>query len=386
MSEQKKKPHVALVVPSIRRDSFERFVSEWSRILDEDGRSIFDRCTLILMEDNPTKTFEIPSTLDRTSPVHFCWEDIDTYLGKDAWVIPRRSDTVRSFAYWWAWREGFDFIMTLDDDCYPMPGYEAPDLVHLEALTCRSRWFNTLTNVKPRGVPFKNIGTNGRNVLNHGLWTHVLDYDAPTQLVAPVEEEFPHDSRTVPANTYYPMCGMNLMWRADVTYAMYHLLMGCVDSNSLLSKHAEVGRWLDEQPLVKLDFDRFGDIWAGLLSKKLFDEYALNVTTGVPYIHHDRASDPFVNLRKEANGLQVNESFWEFVDEGWRESSVEWDDALAAYHAICDGAFEQARRRWPEHASYFAMMREACAVWCALFRNSTRGTKFFTGHSDYSWP
>jgi reversibly glycosylated polypeptide/UDP-arabinopyranose mutase len=380
---QENAPRVALVVPSIRKDSFDRFVQEWSTTLGPDGRTIFERCSLVLMEDNPEPTFTVDLSSEELTPTHLSWRDIDQTLGKDAWVIPRRSDTVRSFAYWWAWREGFDYIMTLDDDCYPQLGYPAPDLAHLEALTGRSRWFNTLTNVKPRGVPFKNIGVGRRNVLNHGLWTHVLDYDAPTQLVAPVEETMPHDSRTVPGGLYYPMCGMNLMWRADVTYAMYHLLMGCVDGNSLPAKHSEAGHWQDSA-LVKLAFDRFGDIWAGLLSKKLFDEYGLSVTTGVPYIHHDRASDPFVNLRKEANGLQVNEHLWELVDEGWASSRVEWNDALYAYQAICDGAFSQAARRWPEHAAYFSALVDACGVWCELFRRSGAGSRpFYTGLGEH---
>src|SRR5574339_1183051 len=132
---QNKSPRVALVVPSIRKDSFDRFVQEWSNTLGPDGRTIFERCSLILMEDNPEPTFTVDLSSDELPATHLSWRDIDKALGRDAWVIPRRSDTVRSFAYWWAWREGFDYIMTLDDDCYPQAGYPAPDLVHLEALT-----------------------------------------------------------------------------------------------------------------------------------------------------------------------------------------------------------------------------------------------------------
>lgn len=356
-------PKVALVVPSIREGSFGRFVDEWSKVRAADGSNLFDRCDLILMEDNPRQTFKVPITA-----AHLSWADIDNHLKENAWVIPRRSDTVRSFAYWLAWRNGYDYIMTLDDDCYPNAAYPTPDLDHLAALSERTRWYNTLTSVKPRGVPFYNVGVSKRTVLNHGLWTNVIDYDAPTQLAAPVEELFSHDNRTVPSGMYYPMCGMNVMWRADVTYAMYHLLMGRMSPDVPRVMRDWTSLFpLDNDGLLRLPFDRFGDIWAGLLSKRFFDSYEMNVATGTPYIHHDRASDPFVNLRKEANGLQVNEHLWEMVDVAEKHSPIEWDGPLEAYQAICDGTFAQAALRYPEHEAYFRLLQHACTDWTRLF-------------------
>ncbi|KAH0934037.1 hypothetical protein HID58_011154 [Brassica napus] len=75
---------------------------------------------------------------------------------------------------------------------------------------------------------------------------------------------------TIPKGTLFPMCGMNLAFdRELIGPAMYFGLMG------------------DGQPI-----GRYDDMWA--------------VKTGLPYIWHSKASNPFVNLRKEYNGI-----FWQ---------------------------------------------------------------------------
>lgn len=334
----------ALVVPSIRKDSFERFIAEWK------PTGLFDRVDLILVEDNPTATFETPV---EAKGGHFTWEDIDSYSW--SWIIPRRSDTVRSFGYWMAWNNGYDYLMTLDDDCYPAKGYEQLDLIHKSMLT-RTKWFNTLNSVRPRGIPYFNTGKRDVHV-NHGIWQGVLDYDAPQQLVNPIPETYTHDNRIVPHGAYHPFCGMNVMWRREAMILSYHLLMGKAP-----------GRALGGELLEKLPFDRFGDIWCGIIQKKICDHLGWVVSTGTPYIHHDRASNPFTNLRKEANGIEINEWFWEKIDAinlpsfepgaVWKSPSV-----IACYQRIGDSI-----SKWSgEHADYWQTLGTAMIKWSNLF-------------------
>lgn len=347
---------IALVVPSIREESWKRFVKEWSAV------GLFDRVDTILVEDNPKKTF----VTNLADVYHFCWEDIELQLGDKSWVIPRRSDTVRSFGYWLAWRGNYRYILTLDDDCYP-PTDAADDFhydkgaegflnTHLQALTGGTRWFNTLTQAKPRGVPYYNLGKRTNVVVNHGLWTNVLDYDAPTQLANPTKEKFSFDSRVVPLGQYFPMCGMNVMWRREVTVLMYHLLMGKIYNGSG-----------DAEPLDPLPFDRFGDIWCGIFMKKIADTCGLCVSTGMPYIHHDRASNPFTNLKKEANGIEVNERLWEYVD-----NVILRQDALGALPF--QNAYWQLGnaigryREFPQYEEYFRRLGDAMMAWAELFQ------------------
>jgi len=150
---------IALVVPTIREKCFQDFYSRWgtlSELLD-----------FIVIEDNQKKTFDTSGMHVQ----HLCWDDIQKDLGVKQWIIPRKSDTVRSYAYWKAWKLGYDYILTLDDDCYP-PVLEddgvsyktVADFVHehLRQLTNKTKWFNTLNDVKPRGVSVLRTGTTRR--------------------------------------------------------------------------------------------------------------------------------------------------------------------------------------------------------------------------------
>ncbi len=335
----------ALVIPSIRQDSFERFLREWT------PTGLFDRVDLILMEDNPKKTFKMDlenGPLEDGHHAHLCWEDID----QKPWahIIPRRSDTVRSFGYWYAYDQGYEYLMTLDDDCYPNPDYPNIDEIHKSMLT-RTRWFNTLNNVRPRGVPYFNLGER-KVYVNHGLWTGILDYDAPQQLVNPVPEVYTHDNRIIPRGAYHPFCGMNAMWRREVMVLSYHLLMGqAVKSNTseLLT-------------IEKLPFDRFGDIWCGIIQKKICDSMDYPISTGTPYIHHDRASSPFTNLRKEANGIEVNEWFWDRIDRVPMQH--QWT-AAERYKVVGSAV----RAIDGEHKEYWKSLGNAMITWAELFES-----------------
>jgi hypothetical protein len=380
--DRKSFERVALVVPTIRENCFRDFVRRWAEI------GLFHHVSLIVMEDNPKKTFDLQKVFSdlpsgsHLAARHFCWEDVEADLGKDSWIIPRRSDTVRSYGYYWAWKEGFDYVLTLDDDCYP-PSYEADGVAykdgqgfvqaHLSYVRDRTRWFNTLNSVKPRGIPYYETGRNRRVVLNHGLWTNVLDYDAPYQLANPVKEEFSFDSRIVPHGSYFPMCGMNVMWRRDVTVLMYHLLMGQTmkpGTNSMVRTHPKTGEDLGP-PLEKLPFDRFGDIWCGIFMKKICDLLNLYVTSGMPYIRHERASNPFANLKKEANGIEVNERLWKYVDE-FMPSGCILDTPPAGLYELL-GEYIGKYAEFPEHVDYFRWLGRAMVAWARLFQKERRG-------------
>lgn len=334
------KSDTALVVPSIRKDSFERFVAEWR------PTGLFNRVDLILMEDNPTRTFDITNDMlnNGENVLHLCWEDIDEGNERWSWIIPRRSDTVRSYAYLKAYDMGYQFLMTLDDDCYPNKDYQQLDQLHKMMLS-RTKWFNTLNSVRPRGVPYKNLGER-KVYVNHGIWTGVLDYDAPQQLVQPTPEVYTHDNRIVPSGAYHPFCGMNAIWRREVMVLSYHLLMGRM-------QHPTGGE------LVTLPFDRFGDIWCGIIQKKICDHLDYPISTGTPYIHHDRASSPFTNLRKEANGIEVNEWFWEKIDA----IQLIGNDVVSCYEQVADAISEFGG----EHDAYWVMLSKAMTIWAERF-------------------
>lgn len=367
MSERKK---VVLVVPTIRENCMLDFIQRWDAI------GLFNHVDLMVMEDNPKETFKIDKAhgVFKNPPenlYHYSWEDIHEVLKTNAWIIPRRSDTVRSFAYYMAWKEEYPYILTLDDDCYPTTEEDGVTFndaesflaCHLQYLSNRTRWFNTLNKVKPRGIPFYNLGKSDKAIVNHGLWTKVLDYDAPTQLVQPTPEEFSFDNRIVPNGQYFPMCGMNVMWKREATVLMYHLLMGQWQDEQQYDHPQLVDAGMGKYSLSKLPFDRFGDIWCGIFMKKIADVKRLHVSTGMPYIRHERASSPFANLKKEAAGIEVNEKLWEYADSAQISPGLSLD---GCYGELAQHIGKYAE--FPEHKDYFKKLGQAMGIWSELFR------------------
>ncbi|XP_070667645.1 probable UDP-arabinopyranose mutase 1 [Malus domestica] len=98
---------------------------------------------------------------------------------------------------------------------------------------------------------------------------------------------------TIPRGTLFPMCGMNLAFNRElIGPAMYFGLMG------------------DGQPL-----GRYDDMWAGWCAKVICDHLGLGVKTGLPYIWHGKASNPFVNLKKEYKGIYWQEDMIPFFQQ-----------------------------------------------------------------------
>jgi hypothetical protein len=174
---------------------------------------------------------------------------------------------VRWFGYFKAWQKKPDLIVTLDDDCFPVDGEEAFLETHWRRLNEPAKteaWVTTLDGVMPRGMPYFSTQRELPCVINHGLWNALPDFDAPTQLVHsrnPMPVSW--TNRSIPVGCYFPMCGMNLAFRPDVVPALYFLLMG-----------------------RDYEYHRFGDIWAGIIIKKIADHLGYSINSGEPAVKH----------------------------------------------------------------------------------------------------
>lgn len=187
-----------------------------------------------------------------------------------------------------------------------------------------------------RGYPFS-LREGVTTAVSHGLWLNIPDYDAPTQLVKPAERNTRYVDMvmTVPKSTLFPMCGMNLAFdRELIGPAMYFGLMG------------------DGQPL-----GRYDDMWAGWCMKVICDHLGLGVKTGLPYIWHSKASNPFTNLKKEYKGI-----FWQEEIIPFFQTLVfpeECVDVFACYLYLADKVKESLGHLDP----YFGKLADAMVTW-----------------------
>lgn len=326
-------PNVIVVVPTIRERNIRDFLTVWQAELSS--------AQIIVVEDNPTKKFDLTSY---PNVIHYSWEDIERDLAHDSWIIPRRTDCVRSYGFYKAYLEQPDLIITLDDDCYPVDDQASFVQQHWARIQrggqCES-WCSTGQGAIPRGVPYFNRSRQWSCVINHGLWNKIPDYDAPTQLLrARHDFEFVPINQTIPTGMYFPMCGMNLAFLPQVVPALYFLLMG--------------SNW---------KYDRFGDIWAGIVIKKICDHLGYAINSGEPLVAHQRASNVWDNLRKETPGLRVNEDLWGAVDRvvlqgnGFGECYKE----IACRIDLC--------------GDYWDKLRESMLIWVSLFERADRSTR-----------
>ena len=323
--------NIFIVIPTIRDLTF---LNDW--------KEQFSQATLIVCEDRPKKTIKIPKVGKKI--LHYSWEEIDAELGNNSWIIPRKVSAIRNYGFYKAWQMGAEMILTIDDDCYPVPNHMlVEDHYRNVQLTTPLKWTNTYPDARhmyTRGMPYLNR-TESKVMLSHGIWTNVLDHDGPThlqhlQFTGKFAENF---IQIIPHDAYYPMCSMNIAFNAQITPLMYFPLMG---------ENTSGEKW---------GYDRFDDIWAGIFSKKIMDHLGYSVVNGAPFVEHRKASDPFNNLIKEARGIKTNEVIWKAVDK------VELSEktAIDTYKELIQ------KVKFPKE-DYFFKLKEATLAWLQLFK------------------
>lgn len=321
---------IFVVIPTIRDL---RFLEKW--------RDQFEKVSIIVCEDKPQKSVQIPPVSKHL--YHYSWQEIDADLKDNSWIIPRKVSAIRNYGFLQAYKLGADIIITLDDDCYPVKNHNLIKLHQQNvSLSTPQKWVNTYPDARhlyTRGMPYLNR-RQSPVMVSHGLWTNVLDFDGATHLQhLDFKAEFAeHFLQIIPQGAYYPMCSMNLAFRREVTPLMYFPLMG------------------EDRHGNKWGYDRFDDIWAGILSKKVMDHLGLSVVNGAPFVEHRKASDPFENLIKEAEGIKINEKIWQQIDQVELSAS----SIVESYQELIN------KVEFPQ-TKYFDTLKQAVGIWLELF-------------------
>jgi hypothetical protein len=265
--------------------------------------------------------------------------------GRHEALIPRRSHAETSFGLLYMWHHGHPYGIFIDDDTTPVAddyfGLHRSNLLEPRErprVSSDTGWVNVLhqnggrLGLHPRGHPYGKMGgrhttrraRGGPVVASQGLWTHVADLDAVRILMGGdldgrgrpfTEERDVPESFVVEHGQQTTVCSMNLAFKREAIPAFYQFPM---DDNEW-----KVGR--------------FDDIWSGFCLKHVADAKGVDLVHGRPLCRHDKAPrSTFKDLVAEANGLELNEHFTEFLPP--IEPKAEWGEAYRAMGAALQRA------------------------------------------------
>jgi len=237
-------------------------------------------------------------------------------------LIPKNCHAETAFGFLKAYEDQATVILEIDDDVGISGGFVKE---HISNLFCdggitvssQGKWYNTVENlylnvderIFPRGHPYGPpcryedyvwSKEGGSCVLNMGLWNGHPDLDALTILYnggldgrCNLEGKGCRKEKIVLGKgTYFAICSMNTSFLCKIIPAFYQLYMNF------------------------MGVDRFDDIWSGVFLKRIADHIGDKICLGKPLgLHLKRARDIFKDLRKEMDGLDMNEHLWKMSEE-----------------------------------------------------------------------
>jgi hypothetical protein len=241
------------------------------------------------------------------------YENQKKILGKfyDEFSVFYKSSACRNFLHFWAYKQGYDFIVSLDYDCVVPKNFIKS---HLEAFKSGQKltsvktvsgWINPLENCQwfSRGFPYdqrdnygelKTSKSKGRVVLNAGLWENVVDINAIDKILEKPPKRFKIKKNHRAVLGFMPLGGMNNFFLREIIPAYLFL------------PNFKVGEW---------EVSRHDDIWGGYILQKLIQKRGDLITYGEPIIFHERESYQPRALYHE-HYIHILESFFrELVDE-----------------------------------------------------------------------
>jgi len=280
---------ISVVVPTIRPTCLERFLQEWNSLFRKhqidlfiiwDGeKQIVENKIYNATGVRMTNIFDVedilPEKKNRDLICNFSTSCKNLGLAAVAVTAP---DT--------------DIVIVLDDDCYPSRTEKYYDAIaqHAEILDARGplRWTQSAIPLM-RGFPYI-VRREVPVMFSHGLWEHNADHDAVSSIMLADAEKkltLAFSPGSISQGIYMPICGMNIAFNIDALPYVYFAPVADVPG-----------------------CERFDDIWMGIWLMRAFWKKGWLVHNGAAIIHHDRASNVWKNLRQEAVGLEINETYW----------------------------------------------------------------------------
>lgn len=276
---------IAVVVPTNRPDKFAEFFKKWKPYFEK------HKVTLYIIEDNPTAEIHVTG--------NFEIKHLTQAQAKLTPAIPIRTGSIRSLGLKWAYRDGHDIIITLDDDCHPSEADTIQEYIDgFEKKWTVSEYFdvgNTFgLNEFMRGYPMWEREVS-EPLIQYGGWDNVPDMDAFTQMKHEAKGEiggakFDRKALAIPKGIAFTGCIMNAAMKREAVPMLYQHMMG----------------------IERVGYDRSDDIWSGYFSKVICDHLNVPIViNGKASIVHTRASNTMNNLEKELLAYGYNEVLWQ---------------------------------------------------------------------------
>jgi hypothetical protein len=265
-------------------------------------------------------------------------------------VIPENDIRRRNIGFLVALKDGADYIVSLDDDNYPLVNDDwletlkraiEPKKAYLEVSSkngyinpCNIMVYGENQYVYSRGYPidkwysdsFNSWITLGQTntVMHQMLWTNKPDVDAVSNLVYP---ELKFEKFLEPEDFVGPVEPV-LVANKDQFFP--------VDTQSIIfSKKLSVFHALYQESLFGMPCHRYDDIWAGLFCQKLIHKNGDHASFGAPLVEHRRNVHNFQkDLQMELVGMSVNCKMWEHINglniqsKNYKDGFVEIADSL----------------------------------------------------------
>ncbi len=293
-------------------------------------------------------------------------------LGLPDGFIPWGSDNRRNVGYLMAIEEGFDVLISIDDDNYCPAETDFVGAHQVVGGSCEDRhvfsgdgWFNVCnllesdvkTELFARGFPYS-ARLNRREVssrppdpaltvaVNSGLWTADPDVDAVSRLsLGPHILSFKGESVVLAPGTWSPINTQNTALTREAARAYYYVLMG--------------------QPVRGGCIDRYGDILSGYFVQKCAQHLGQAVRFGTPVAEHRRTPHNLLDdLYHELPGIMLLEELLPLL----MEQRLEGADYPAAYASLAallaDAAAGFKGALWDEGGrDFIAAAAAAMRVW-----------------------
>lgn len=298
---------VAVVIPSMRGPKcLESFID-----ISPDNVDF-----IVLSQEKLEKTYE------RTIEFN------DKEIFSKSWIFNRYSK--RNFGFLYAYKQNYDVIINLDDDCFPTSNTFFEKHINTLKSTVDNH-FNILNAFSDIPKEIFEKGARGYSteiekkfqvVINQGLWIGDLDLPAKTiwKLLKSNDGKIPPplstktsitNHFTIPDGQLTTVCGMNISFLREVIPAFPYTYM-----------EAE-----------GYGIARYDDIWSGLFIKIILDKLEKRMSAGFPVIKHEKGKrDIQKDIEYEDKGEKMNNFLWENLPK----LQLEGNDYTTCFLEIAD--------------------------------------------------